>query len=58
MRDMGNALVANRYELIGKVGKGSFGEVYIGYDKKNNEASFFFLFLSQFKDSSMISNVG
>lgn len=34
---MSNELVANRYELIRKVGKGSFGEVYIGFDNKKKE---------------------
>ncbi|KAI5718529.1 hypothetical protein M8J77_022640 [Diaphorina citri] len=34
---MGNHFSADRYELVRRVGKGSFGDVYIGRDKTNQE---------------------
>lgn len=35
--DHGKIIIANQYEIHKKIGKGSFGDVYIGYDTQDNK---------------------
>jgi len=33
---MSNVIIVNKFKLIKKIGKGSFGDIYIGYFIKDN----------------------